>query len=760
MPTIRVNRDEGLSLAWFSTRLQPPELVGVFVVKTTWALHHDAPPELLAEGLAVSGDQEREDGGGLSYASDFVPFKPSSDVLLQATAHARPSLETRHLQVGLSVGPLRKTLLVVGDRRWRRGLLDRSGSDAEPFTEMPIVWSRAFGGPGDPANPVGTGRKNDVLPNIELRDRLIQSARDRLPPAGFGPIPADWEPRARKIGTYGGDYLARRWPFYPADMEWGYFSAAPSDQQVAGYLRGDEPVSFENLHREHAEFRFRLPSQRARCCITVAGGEFREVPMRLDTMWCDLEAERMVLVWRGFTPVQSFKLKDVEHVLAVLDPLEGGRTLEELRDLRFAAEPVDAEAEAEDREFEARMAALEAEAVEDPAAAAAAASADAGALADADADYAALEQQAAEAAGMAAFEQPVTPEPALADDFAELEEIAARLQPGAAPDAPIGLEAAAPDEPEAEPEAEVAHSRDSVAAAAAARESLADADLNGLDLSGLDLSGADLRRSELNGADLKGTLLRGADLTAAQLTGTDCTGADFSGARLDGVDFTDARVPGARFREASIAAAALEGLDLSGLDFQGCKGKAPSFVGSALDKAVLRGAELPKVDLSGCSLQEADLRECRILAGQFEAANLRGADCTRADLAGLHATEADFTNATLQHANLEAAILEDAVFDGADLSYAVMTRAILSGAGLVETNLSRTELSRAVLDDARLQRARILQANLLYCSLERADFTGADLRWSNLYGCGTWEAVLDGADLQDANIGATMLERS
>ena len=42
----------------------------------------------------------------------------------------------------------------------------------------------------------------------------------------------------------------------------GHFNAAPREQQVKDYLKGDEWLAMENLHPEHAVYRCRLPGLR------------------------------------------------------------------------------------------------------------------------------------------------------------------------------------------------------------------------------------------------------------------------------------------------------------------------------------------------------------------------------------------------------------------------------------------------------------------------------------------------------------------
>ena len=175
---------------------------------------------------------------------------------------------------------------------------------------MPLSWERAFGGPEFERNPLGKGFKPierpdgssvHPLPDIELRKHSLRKWSDRPEPAGFGPIPDTWPQRLKKFGSFDSRYLKERWPGYPRDFDWGFFNTAPEDQQIEGYLRGDEGFSAENLHAKLPAYRGRLPGLRVRLFLMngcVRTRELREIPMHLDTVWFDLDAEQLVLVWR------------------------------------------------------------------------------------------------------------------------------------------------------------------------------------------------------------------------------------------------------------------------------------------------------------------------------------------------------------------------------------------------------------------------------------------------------------------------------
>ena len=98
------------------------------------------------------------------YEGETAWSKPHVDVLLNGSAHARSGKPAEAVEVRLRLGPLDKRLLVSGDRTWSGGP-GRSPGRPKPFTSMPIVYERAFGGAPtnqshpsvDTRNPVGVG---------------------------------------------------------------------------------------------------------------------------------------------------------------------------------------------------------------------------------------------------------------------------------------------------------------------------------------------------------------------------------------------------------------------------------------------------------------------------------------------------------------------------------------------------------------------------------------------------------------------------
>ena len=129
------------------------------------------------------------------------------DVFVTGTAHEPRGEAVPALRVDLQVGErFRRSIDVIGDRRWTRTRQGLVASDPEPFVSMPLDYDRAFGGTlqADEAefkfthNPGGRGfyfnetqAENQPLPNLEDPDHRIVSFEDHPDPICFAPYPSD-----------------------------------------------------------------------------------------------------------------------------------------------------------------------------------------------------------------------------------------------------------------------------------------------------------------------------------------------------------------------------------------------------------------------------------------------------------------------------------------------------------------------------------------------------------------------------------------
>ena len=784
----------------------PSGLMATFFVRAEYRLRHDEAPEPLADRPVIcSGDVPHEEPQrGLAYPADFVPYKPAGEWIVTGTAHNAGYGGGDRFGVRVRVGDQSKLIDVVGDRSWVPTLFNWKPGPAEAAGAIPLTYDNAWGGPSYPANPLGRGRAGEAMPNLETPGGWVESRSSQALPAGFGPLPSAWPQRQKRMGKYNARWVRDHWPWLPPDFDFRYFMAAPEDQWAKGYFRGDEPLVFEQMHPDHAVYQSRLPGMRARCFVTQRSGlgpaeraselVFREVPLNLDTVWVDLDQEKLVLVWRGSLPVASLKLLDIESVLPVVVPLDqpdpGIGFYEALlaRHLAPPAEPPMMDAAA----VRAKIDAAFAEAAKQRAAIEATIAKE---TAKAEAMLAESRQEAAAAAKAAGIDwkmhefaagatPPESPQEAIAGlrkqlaaleaftDFDVSEQIASVRQAIASIEEAEAVVAAITAEIQAREQKILAQIPPELLAvrklpagkpidlAAARTVGFANFNLAGVDFSGLDLSGVSFRNARLRGATLTGTILRRADFTNANLSGTDLTGADLRDATLDGADLTAALVSATRWAGASLSGTRLSGLNLSGADFTSVHGQHADFRNAVLVESCFVNAELEHANFCGATVQRADFSGAKLERADFGGARAAGIVLGGALLTNLRAREkADFTAAVFTKALADDSAWGTSTLDGADFRQASLQRAQFSEASLRGVLFDRCILAHAMFDDADVEGGLLTHANLLRATFDRANLTNARLDGSNLFEAGLWEARLDGVTHAGANVKRTRLAR-
>lgn len=238
-------------------------------------------------------------------------------------------------------------------REWAR-------TASEPMLSLDMRWEHAFGGrtllrkPGarDDAppllnevcfsNPLGQGwldrraieqARHAGLPDIErMPAPRIEFAYERMhqpllathagtgldaramaetargygrAPAGLGVVGRAWAPRLALAGTYDDAWLAQRHPWPPHDLDFGYWNAAPADQQVP-YLPPDACIELWNLSEPAStpdgHLRVTLPGHRALVLLRLENGALLPLPMVTDTLLVDAQAMTLSLVHRVWIP--------------------------------------------------------------------------------------------------------------------------------------------------------------------------------------------------------------------------------------------------------------------------------------------------------------------------------------------------------------------------------------------------------------------------------------------------------------------------
>jgi hypothetical protein len=296
------------------------------IVQASYMLHEFGLGKLAEkQRLVMPGGQlwGEPSKSSYKYEPQFAFTKLSTDVVL--IGHAFPSAESNtETVVHLSVGPLAKTVRVIGDRYWIKSLGSVYMSPPEPFEKIPLIYERAFGGwdrshpdpdkhTFEPRNPVGTGFRSKHgrfeegirLPNLEDPKTPIQNYGDTPPPAGFGFTSPDWRPRASFAGTYDSAWMENRMPLLPLDFDRRFFNAASPGLIAPGYLKGDEPVSIEGASRR-GKISFNLPGVLPpECRVQLTGRRDVLVETNLDTVIINTDEDVLLLIWRGHLPVRN-----------------------------------------------------------------------------------------------------------------------------------------------------------------------------------------------------------------------------------------------------------------------------------------------------------------------------------------------------------------------------------------------------------------------------------------------------------------------
>ena len=313
------------------TSRRPPQPEMTVVLRGVWRLRPGQPLQAITDTIEqgplraeTCAPEDLERVGALSYPGDFAEWKPNAEVMLRGTCHVPGGKPLTACPVRFQVGAWSKTVACVGARVWVPGLLfGARPSEPQPFLRMPLTWEHALGGPEVPSNPVGRGIGTDLLPTLEDPAALITGRAQRPRPACFLPVNPLWAPRVDRQGrNYGAAWRRERAPFHSDDFDWRWCCAAPDDQQLPGWLRGDEELAFQHLHPEHSTWTTRLPGLRPRHFVKDKAGNAREVPLVLDTLFADLEEERLYLTWRGVTPIGTLDMTDLSVALSVVEPLD------------------------------------------------------------------------------------------------------------------------------------------------------------------------------------------------------------------------------------------------------------------------------------------------------------------------------------------------------------------------------------------------------------------------------------------------------
>jgi len=654
---------------------------------------------------------------------DEMIAKSRAEFLVAGKAFSSTGQPTTAVPVKVRVGSLEKQLAVVGDRVWKNQIQ----SQPVPFVEMPIRWDAAFGGEGFLENPTGKGyhkgkvddQKPVPLPNIEYPGKLIKKPTDTPKPAGFMPLDISWSFRQTKSGTYDEKWLKELFPGTAKDIDWTMFNLAPDDQWLKnGFFQGDETFTIENMHPTRPKIEGKLPGAVVRCFVTQKVGDqehFRDVPMKIDTIWFFPEQERAIVIYRGVVQVADDDAPDIVHLVLACEDPKAPRTEEHYQEI------VRRRTDRKNAVFEMfNEAGLVPDWPQDE-------------VADFPDEMASLKGRGLLKANLAKKNLRLILK-------ARAEVVAEGLDPDE-----HGPKLPSPD-PQIPPvdqlpgfiEKIMQEAEEKKAQALQKQKDEAAQNRAIFEKHGLDYSVIEKEQAE----PLRGPPTFRAQERLDYLAGVKAQ-ADANKIPVPDVEhmLTDPK-----FKQMLVDA------ERGGRDLyrKNAHMQYPAFSRSSEDSSnLLRwlldaynrlGRSFPNIDLTGADLRTAnvpgiDLHDSLMESVDLSAANLSSADLRNTVLAHTRLVGTDLRNANLSGANLGSSLITDADFRGANLSQVIFTKSDLSNAKLSDADLTGADISEAVLTGAVFERVKAVDLTFSKTKFENMSFAAADLTNADFVEC-------------------------
>lgn len=294
----------------------------LLVIKGTFDISHECDLLTLADEQRplVYADKYYGDPATTSIkeAYDFAFSKPKTDIVVVGCAYAPRGSDVTSLNVDLVIGKVvNKTIRVVGNRVWERGLIVRNRpTEPKPFKRMPLVYERAFGGVDTShtkskrhkfhrENLVGVGLHANTdpkvivgtpLPNLESPSKHIARWGQTTETACLAFVSPSWAPRSNHAGTYDLSWLDSVYPLLPHDFDDFFYQSAPADQ-VVSHLNREEKVHLTNMNPD-GPIRFTIPRIDLPVVFMFKNGGDQHFEPQLDTVVIWAEERKVSMTWR------------------------------------------------------------------------------------------------------------------------------------------------------------------------------------------------------------------------------------------------------------------------------------------------------------------------------------------------------------------------------------------------------------------------------------------------------------------------------
>jgi len=254
------------------------------------------------------------------YESDFVTYKPVTDIIVNAKAYL-PSYATEtqcQVEVFNATKQVLRSVSIHVKSPYEKSNEPRhialryedayGGGYATPREDDPYDYCTV-----DEYNPIGVGKHDKNTPKEKKREPLIEFVEERFRqepyPAGFGIINRAWKSRLDFAGTYDDDWLKTQHPLPPYDFNYKYNQAANPALQLNGYLDIHSYIKLTNLTGAKKTLQFRIPDVILFNEQHTNNTQRKVQNMPIDTVLIDIEDEDKTQ-WAVYISYRNFLKKE------------------------------------------------------------------------------------------------------------------------------------------------------------------------------------------------------------------------------------------------------------------------------------------------------------------------------------------------------------------------------------------------------------------------------------------------------------------
>lgn len=279
-------------------------------------------------GADIFFDKERM--GSVQYESDYVPFKPCADLVVNATAIFPNAQEGTNWSCGVTL--YSPTMQKLNELRLRVKASKEYGV-RKATNRIPIRYEYAKGGvlsqkkdeegklvphKVNHYNPVGCGKYRHREEDEACSEQIFYTDGVNLKvPPGFGFIHRSWKSRLALAGTYDQEWIDNQHPLPPHDFNFLHNQAAHPLLIAKDYIEAGSRIELDNLIAEEPLSYFTVPEFKLLSRVTTQTRQELAVLM-LDTLLIDLDGDKeeyhLYASYRAYTPLFD-KVEQIELIL-------------------------------------------------------------------------------------------------------------------------------------------------------------------------------------------------------------------------------------------------------------------------------------------------------------------------------------------------------------------------------------------------------------------------------------------------------------